>query len=306
MSDNIPKVTIIVLNWNGARHTLSCLYSLAKTTYSNYSVMVIDNGSSDDSVASIRSAFPELQLLETGQNLGYAGGNNVGIREALTQGAEYVWILNNDTVVDPRCLQHMVETAELDRSIGMVGSKIYYLDAPQTIWYAGGTVDLRCGSTGHIGKDETDQGQYDVRCETEFITGCSMLVPRQVVEAIGLMDESYFLYFEDVDWSLKARQVGWKLCLEPKAVLFHAEGAQTAGCYSDRFIYYTLRNRLYFMQRFAPKNMLGCHLMQIKTALYFAISASKVSWKSSARALALSMESYADYYVHRRMGHKEL
>ncbi|OGU10783.1 MAG: hypothetical protein A2075_06425 [Geobacteraceae bacterium GWC2_58_44] len=201
-------VTIIVLNWNGSSHTVSCLTALAKTTYPNYNIVVVDNGSSDDSVVRIRSSFPDIRIVETGRNLGYAGGNNVGIRHALAHGADYVWILNNDTVVVTECLQRMVVAAESDKSIGMVGSKIYYLDAPQTIWYAGGTVDLKLGCTWHIGKDEPDHGNHDAPGETEFITGCSVLVRRQLVEAIGLMDENYFLYFEDVDWSMKARQAG--------------------------------------------------------------------------------------------------
>ena len=303
---SLPKVTIIVLNWNGAGHTVNCLATVAKTTYPNYDVIVVDNGSSDDSVATICSSFPDIRIIETGHNLGYAGGNNVGIRDALAHGADYLWVLNNDTVVDPECLQRMVQAAESDQSVGMVGPKIYYLDAPQTIWYAGGTVDLKRGLTWHIGKDESDQGQHDASGEAGFITGCSLLVRRQLVEAIGLMDESYFLYFEDVDWSLKARQAGWKLWFEPKAVLYHAEGAQEGRLYSDRFIYYTLRNRLYFMKRFAPGNMWGCHLLQLKMALYFVKSALKSGVKRSLHALTLAVEAYADYYLHRRMGRKEL
>lgn len=301
-----PKVTIIVLNWNGADHTVACLAALTATTYANFDILAVDNGSSDDSVASIRSAFPNLRIIETGRNLGYAGGNNVGIKEALAQGAQYVWILNNDTVVQPDTLQRMVDAAERDESIGMVGSKVCYLDTPDIIWYAGGTVDLKCGGTRHIGKDEPDRGQHDTPAETGYVTGCSMLVKRQVIEAIGLMDEAYFLYFEDVDWSLKARQAGWKLLYEPKAVLYHAEGAQDGKLYSDRFIYYTLRNRLYFMKRFAPRNLLDCHVMQLKMALYFGKSGLNTGLKGGLRALALALEAYSDRYLRQRMGDKGL
>jgi GT2 family glycosyltransferase len=302
-----PRVTIILLNWNGAGNTVSCLAALATTTYPNYGIVVIDNGSTDDSVARIKSSFPDTCIMETGRNLGYAGGNNLGIRYALEHSADYVWILNNDTIVDPGCLQQMVEAAESDKRIGMVGSMIFYLDTPQVIWYAGGTVDLKGGGrTRHIGKDEPDIGRHDTPGETDYITGCSMLVRRELIDAIGLMDENYFLYFEDVDWCLKARKSGWKLCFEPQAVLLHAEGAQLERLFSDRFIYYTLRNRLYFMKRFAPGNMLACHLLQLRSALYFAKSALKKGFRSSTHVLSLTVEAYIDYYLRRRMGHKEL
>lgn len=301
-----PLVTVLVLNWNGADDTISCLASLSQTDYDNYRVIVVDNGSTDESATKILAAFPEISLVTTGRNLGYAGGNNVGIRKALAEGARYIWILNNDTVVFPDCLRRMVLAAEADEAIGMVGSKIRYTEAPNTIWYAGGTIDLECGKTWHTGKDETDDGRFDMEGPTDFITGCSVLAKREMIEAIGLPEEKYFLYFEDVDWSLRARNEGWTLWFEPKAVLLHTEGARSTARYSDRFIYYTLRNRLFFKKRFSPDRMRSCHLLQFKSALYFAKTALGGGWRQLFRVMQLAFKAYTDFYLHGRMGQKML
>ncbi len=295
-----PLVYIIILHFNNTADTISCLISCRKIMYENFRMLVVDNSGAEG------SGFQQeetVDILQTGKNLGYAGGMNVGIRHALKEGAEYVWLLNNDTVVDGRCLDHMVRAAESDERVGMVGPKIYYLDKPDAIWYAGGEVALeRGGLTSHIGKDIKDDGSYNERSVTEYVTGCSILTKRQMIEDVGLLDEKYFLYFEDADWSLRARQRGWKLIYEPNAKVWHKEGAQSEKAYSPRFIYYTLRNRLYFMKRFAPEYMLRCHLLQMRSVLFFIKMSFKKNMFAWVKTLGLAFRSYRDFFLYKRMG----
>jgi GT2 family glycosyltransferase len=299
----MPLAYIVILNWNGAKDTIACVESCLELNYDNYRILIVDNGSSDDSESVLRERFPAIDLLQTGKNLGFAGGNNVGIRYALEQGADFVWLLNNDTVVDSACLSYLVEAAESDKTIGMVGNKIYYLDKPEIIWFAGGEIDLqRGGLSKHIGKDHKDDGSYDRPVSTGFVTGCSILAKRAMIKDVGPMDEAYFLYFEDVDWNLSAQKQGWKLFYEPRAKLWHKEGAQTRESCSSQFIYYSLRNRLYFMKRFAPMRMMNCHLLQLKMILYFAKCTLRRGIAGCLSTLKLAAYSYIDFYAYKKMG----
>jgi GT2 family glycosyltransferase len=285
---------------------MQCIESCNKLRYSNVRILVVDNGSSDGSEEILRERFPDIEIIQTGKNLGFAGGNNSGIQHALEQGADYIWVLNNDTIVDETCLDYLVQAAEAGPSIGMVGNKIYYHHTPEIIWYAGGTVDLETGGmTHHTGKDFRDIGTYDTPGPTGYITGCSILVRKETVQDIGLLDENYFLYFEDVDWSLRAKEKGWKLFFEPKAKLWHKEGAHREQGYSDTFIYYSMRNRLYFMKRFAPHRMLRCHLLQLKTMLFFMKTALHQGLFAGLRPLKLAALGYADFYFSKKMGMRQ-
>lgn len=296
-------VYIIILNWNGLQDTAPCIESCRKLEYSNRRIVVVDNGSSDGSEEILRERFPDIHVIQTGGNLGFAGGNNTGMRYALKEGADYIWLLNNDTVVDAHCLDFLIAAAEAEPAAGMIGNKILYHDRPEIIWYAGGTVDLHAGGmTHHTGKDRRDDGSYDDPGPAGYITGCSILAKKEMVRDIGELDENYFLYFEDVDWSLRAARSGWKLYYEPKARLWHKEGARREKEFSDRFVYYSLRNRLYFMKRFAPERMLTCHLLQMKTILFFMKTALRQDLSSSLRTLRLAGKSYTDFYLRKKMG----
>ena len=299
---------IIIVNWNGYKDTCQCIESCRELDYSNFHILIVDNGSSDGSGQLLREQFSDIKIIETGSNLGFAGGNNVGIRYALEQGADYIWVLNNDTVVDVHCLDFLIQAHEADPEIGMAGNKIYCHHSPETIWYAGGEVDLEKGGvTHHIGKDLRDDGSYDEPGPTGYITGCSVLIKTEVIKDIGLMDENYFLYFEDVDWSLRAKQKGWKLFYEPRAKLWHKEGARREQEYSDKFIYYSIRNRLYFMNNFAPEKMRRCHLFHVKTILFFMKSTVAQGPAAALKPLILAARGYIDFYLYKKMGiNKEL
>jgi GT2 family glycosyltransferase len=277
-------VAIILVNWNNEPDTAACLESCGRLDYPAFSVIVVDNGSADGSPEKLRQRFPGLEVIETGRNLGFAGGNNVGMGRALETGAEYVWLLNNDTQVERGALSALVEVAEQDRTVGMVGSKVLYFDHPGRIWYAGGIMDdhapYRCS---HRGVNEVDAGQYDDATETGYVTGCSLLVRREVIERIGLLDEGMFLYFEDTDWGVRARRGGWRLIYAPRSVVLHKASASMGGMGSPRMLYYLARNLLYFIRRNYPRAIVrafGFDLFQ-----HVLVTAKKGRWAAAGWAL---------------------
>lgn len=242
------SVYIILLNWNGLEDTLECIESCRALSYRPASIVVVDNASSDGSEEVLRCSFPDLAVLQTGSNLGYAGGNNVGIRYALSRGADYVWLLNNDTTVHPEALSELVRVAEAEPQAGILGSKILCYADPTLIWFAGGWVQADRGETGHIGLGVPDQGQFDAVTETGYVTGCSLLVKRAVIEQVGMMDEAYFLYFEESEWCLRAKRQGYRLLYAPGSIVWHKESVSTRKI-AGAWVYYMTRNRLYFMSR---------------------------------------------------------
>lgn len=214
-----PRVSVIVLNWNGWRDTLECLYSLGRLDYPNHEVMVVDNCSTDDSVARIREAYPDVMLLQSGANLGFAGGNNVGIRYALKRDADYVWLLNNDTVVEPNALRALVDIASEDAGVGAVGSVLYYADERDRIQaYGGGRVSLWSGMSRHF----TAPVQGERLC---YLVAASLLVRREVLERVGLLDDNFFMYWEDTEYSFRIRKAGYRLAVAPRSRVWHKESA---------------------------------------------------------------------------------
>lgn len=244
-----PEVAIIVLNWNNAPDTIRCLRSLKQLTYERYQIIIVDNGSTDDSIFALGAAYPDMAILETGQNLGYAEGNNVGIRHALKQEPDYVCVLNNDTILAPDCLQALVDEAESSPEIGMVGPKGYFFEPSDMVYSAGGLIDWKKGQNIHRGmwQRESELGSLysDEPVDVDFVDGCCILVKRQLIERIGLLDPRYYLNFEDADWCVRACQAGFRVRYTPGAVLWHKLSA-SLGMASPRKTYYMTRNALLF------------------------------------------------------------
>jgi GT2 family glycosyltransferase len=225
----LPSVDIIVLNWNGKRDTLECLASLRSVDYPRRRVIVVDNGSTDDSVAAIRTDFPEAVILETGSNLLFAGGNNAGIRKSLADGTDIIMLLNNDTTVDPGFVGALVHRLQSDRSAGAVGPKIVYSAAPQTIWYAGGEISFWTGTMKHRGIRAADDGTFDEPGATDYATGCCLCATRDAWERVGLLDVSYAMYAEDADWCVRASRAGFGIGYEPSAKVYHKVSISAGG-----------------------------------------------------------------------------
>jgi GT2 family glycosyltransferase len=242
------KVAVIVLNWNGRDITAECLESLQLVTYPNFEVILVDNGSADGSAEFFRRNYPLVLLLENGQNLGFAGGNNAGIKTALQRGADYVLLLNNDIIVDPDFLSQMVAAGEAHSEVGFLGPKIYYYDRPNVMWYAGGEISLRRGLSRHYGFGENDRGQYEDPSYVNFVTGCSLLVKCDAIRNIGFLDEAMFCYGEDADLCIRARKAGYCGYYVPAAKVWHKIGASKGGTFS---LYMGTRNAMYLVRKHA-------------------------------------------------------
>src|SRR3990172_8028667 len=244
-----PIVYIVILNWNRLDDTLECIESISTLYYPNFKIIVVDNGSKENSPDIINEKYKDVILIKNKENLGFAEGNNVGIRYALSKDAKYIWLLNNDTVVDQNALTAMIEIGESIPECGIMGSKIYYYDKPELIWFAGATINWKKAISNHIGQNQKDSPQYDILHEMERVTGCSMLVKKEVCERIGLMDDSLFLYAEELDWCVRARKAGYKILYVPSSIIYHKVSISTGKDFDIVFNYFNTRNFLYVIKK---------------------------------------------------------
>ena len=355
---NWPKVAIIILNYNGWKDTIECLESVLRNDYSNYQVIVIDNGSPNNSIEYIKtwaegrqevltpesnhplyhlshppvkkpipyiyytkkeaekggnfeleekitkewqeqrksnnekliptSPYP-LIFIQTGENLGFAGGNNVGIRYALAKGNfEYIWILNNDTVIENDTLTNLIKKIEeykvKKQKIGILGSKLLYYDSPKIIQGIGGKYNKWFAVSKHIGVFEEDKGQYDnekILDDIDYIIGASMFVSKAFIKDVGLMCEKYFLYFDDLDWAVRAKRKNWRLGYCWKSKIYHKEGGSIGSSSkgekkSEIADYYGLRNRIFFTKKFFPK-YLWCVYLGFVVVVWNRIKRKQIS-----------------------------
>lgn len=238
-----PQVHVVLLNWNGKQDTLECLASLRADRYPRKQVIVVDNGSRDGSVSALRQAHPEVTVLETGANLGFTGGNNVGIRHAMDHGAEFIWVLNNDTVVEPDAIGALVEAADT-ADYGVLTPMIQYFDSPEQAWFAGSRLDLRSGSAVHDNHCIPDASEA-IR-EIPWATGCAMFVRASLMQRLRGFDDRFFLNWEDVDLSMRARALGWKIGIAPGSRIYH-KVSRSFTAQSCAGAYYHLRNNLLFL-----------------------------------------------------------
>lgn len=244
-----PSVVIIVLNWNGREDTLDCLASVRNIDYSHFSVLVVDNGSEDNSVDAIRYSFPEVSIIETGKNLGYAGGNNVGMRWALERGADYILLLNNDTVVDTGLLTSFVKCATENINGALFGAKIYYFKHPDILWSAGADWVPALGNHLTRGVLKKDDGSYEQVRESAYANGCALFIASHVLREVGLFDESYFIIFEETDLSYRVKEAGYKIYFVPGAKLWHKVSVSIGGHESPIARYFNARNQLLWSSR---------------------------------------------------------
>jgi GT2 family glycosyltransferase len=224
---NLPLVYAVVLTWNQRKDTLECLESLLETDYPNLRLLVVDNGSSDGTEESITKRFPDVELIINKENLGFVGGNNMAIESALRRDADYVLILNNDTVVAKDLVGRLVTAAESDSQIGVVTPKIYFHDDRSRIWAAGACRPLFMPGMKLIGYGKEDGPAYAQERDVEFATGCAMLVKAAVFQEVGLFDPAYFIYHEDFDLCERVRSSGYRIFYVPEAKVWHKEPLTT-------------------------------------------------------------------------------
>lgn len=243
------KVSIIILNWNGKQDTLECLKSVLQLEYANFEVIVVDNGSSDDSVEAISAAYPDILVLETGTNLGYAGGNNVGIRQAMEHHADYILVLNNDTTVASDLLSAFINAVDTLPEGSILGAKIYYFDKPDVLWFAGGELRSYAQGFKHIGLNQIDSEEFNQCRKVDYITGCALFAEANTFNEVGLLDEDFFLTYEETDWCYRAKTYGFDCFVIPSAKLWHKVSSSFGGGDSPIIKYFLARNKPLWAQR---------------------------------------------------------
>ncbi|MBI3037326.1 glycosyltransferase family 2 protein [Candidatus Woesearchaeota archaeon] len=270
-----PFVHIILLNWNNYDLTKDCLESLKKVKYPNFKTIVVDNGSASDvpKLKELKTKGLGFMLIENSKNLGFAEGNNVGIRRALEDKADYILLLNNDTVVHPEFLGHLVSEAEKGKQTSIVSPLIYYYDEPRKVWYAGALFNFWHGDARHQHLNEIDKGQFKEVTNTGYSSGCAMLVRKEVFEKIGLLDPYFFLYYEESDFCIRAKRQGYDIKVVPASRIWHKVSSSIKKG-SPLMIRQNVRNRLVFMR----KNARWYHWPSFAT-FYIAELAALVMYK---------------------------
>ena len=248
MSD-LPLVYALTLNWNRADETLACLETLAAQTFPRLRLLVVDNGSTDDSAARIRAAFPQVEVLTNRRNLGFAAGANVGLRRALAAGADLVFLVNNDPLIDAPAVERLV--AHMRPEVGIAAPLIYYADEPERIWSAGGRVRRLLLEKYDDRRGQVDRGGWTGPLERDFVTGCGVMLSRHLLEKVGLFDERFFMYYEDSDLCLRARRAGFRILVVPQARMWHKVARSSGGRDSANERYWMARSSVLFFRKHA-------------------------------------------------------
>ena len=271
----LPKVSIILVNWNNFEDSAECLESLKECTYPNYEVIVVDNGSNGNDARLLRERFADyIRLIENKSNIGFAGGCNIGIQDALKGDTEYVLLLNNDTIVKPNFLDKMVNVVQGDKQVGIAGGKILCYEFPDTIWFGGGIVDYKTGNTPIIGSGEKDKGQYDNVTEVDWICSCYMFISRDLLKQVGLFDEIYFFGWEDADLCVRAARNGYKVKFVPESKIWHKGwGRVKQRRLQGRPLYYATRGHFFFMDKHFSRTQL------LSSWLHFIIKFPRFVWE---------------------------
>lgn len=248
-----PLVFIIILNYNGKNDTLEALASLQKLTYPKFKILVVDNGSKDSSVQAFKKYFPKIQILENSQNLGFAEGNNRGLKLALKKGADFVLLLNNDTIADPNFLTILMKNAIKRTKFSIFGPQMRYFSDRNRLWCGGGKLSPVLAAVKMIDKGKLAKNACFKRWqEVNFISGACLLVSRQVFEKIGFLDPDYFLYWEEADFEIRASKAGFKMMYVPDAVIWHKVSKTSGGSLEPLHQYYFFRNNLLFIKKNLP------------------------------------------------------
>lgn len=290
----MKKIALVTVNYNGQKDTLELLESLKQLSPSPYQLktIVVDNGSSDNCAQIIIDKYKTVEMLQNGQNLGFAGGYNIGIDYALGWGADYVLVINNDALISsPDLLTKLIQTAESDQRIGFVSPKIYFAkgyefhkdryleeNRGKVLWYAGGSFDWNNIMSVHRGINEVDLGQYDLVEEVKFVSGCCLLIKKEVLEKVGTFNTNYFAYFEDNELTQRAKEKGFKKFYDGRVSIFH-KVSQTSGIGSNTLDYYLTRNRLNFGMKYASSKTKFALLRQSLGQLLFGRAYQKKAIK---------------------------
>jgi GT2 family glycosyltransferase len=261
----MKKICVVTVNYNTAEDTTTFLHSLKHLKSPDFEIeaVVVDNGS--EKIYKLPENLKNTTLIRSDTNTGFSGGYNIGMKEALKNGADFILIVNNDTVMDPDMLTNLLKVLESDPKIGLTTPKIYFAkghefhkdryqseELGKVLWFAGGYTDWNNVMSIHRGMDEVDHGQYDKTEEIEFASGCCMLFKKEVLKKVGLLDDRYFLYYEDADLNERVKRGGYKIYYVPSAKLIHINAASTGGAGNVLHDYFLTRNKMLFGMTYAP------------------------------------------------------
>lgn len=250
-----PKVSIILVNYNGNEDTIACVSSLQEVDYDNYEIIVVDNASKNQDELGEKMSS-DVVLIKSDKNLGFSGGNNLGIEYAMKSNADYVMLLNNDTVVDKNLLKELIKSAEEHAPAGIITGKILYYSEPDRVWYAGGYMNLNKARIHHCHIQENDTFD-DCEREVSFATGCLVMMPKEVIQKIGMLNDIFFMYSEDAEYCARVQNAGYKIWYTPEAKIYHKISASSGGAGSRLSQYYRARNELYLVYHYAKHPVIG-------------------------------------------------
>ncbi len=294
----IPRVTALVLNWRRPNDTMSAVQSLLGSSWPHLNVLVVENGSADGSAEKLKNELPaEVELLVNDENLGFAGGNNIGIRRALDQGADFIFLLNSDALVTETTVEGLVDALTGHPGSGAAGPAILTGTEPPVLESLGGTVDLRSGRIRHRGYGLPWPGSETAAepHRTDMINGCAFMVRREAVESTGLMDERFFCYLEETDWCLRLTAAGWPVLLVPGQTVRHAGGASFGGTSSALRVYFGARNHLLLLRKNADQGLPGRWWRGVNVTLLwllFLLFSSGIGRREGLRMLVRGISDY--------------
>jgi len=247
-----PYIGIVIVNYNNYSDTIECINSIFKNNYSNYKIYLIENGSLNESFFNLKSYLgnsKRVNLIHNKYNLGFSGGNNIGIKAALKDGAEYVLLLNNDTIIDQNAIKSLINTFLKNINIGIITGKILYYTSPEYLNLAGGKISYLKGKIILFGEGKKDIKKYNNPSATGFASGCCQLINSDVFRKIGFYDEDYFLYYEDSDFCARTLKAGYGIFYQPQSVIYHKVSKSTGSKINKTTMYYNVRNRLFFIKK---------------------------------------------------------
>ena len=297
-----PRVTAVLLHWKGEADTLACIESLNAQTGVTLDLRVVFNGPDEAAPAAIRRSVSAERFVTTGSNLGYAGGNNAALRSVLAEGvADLVLVLNNDTVLAPDCAAELSRAVLADPAIGAAAPKSYYFDPPDKVYFAGGIISPE-GYPKHVGVGEPDGARFDEPADAEWLTGCAILFRAAALRRVGLFEQRYFAYFEDVDWSLRARRAGYRLRYAPRARLWHRVAPGLGKTWSPGYLYLYTRNNLWWLERNFPIREWPRLFRAALTRIRWLAATPESLAAHDARSLEAAIRRGQRDYVLRRFG----
>lgn len=302
----LPRVAVIILTYNGIDDTLACLASLAAQDYpaERRALIVVDNASSDTTLERVRALYPWVTLIANGANLGFAAGNNVGLRYALEHGFDYALLLNNDTEGPVDFLRNLVCAAAADPTIGAAGPLITYHERPELIWSAGGMIDWRRGTSSMRGIGEVAPKQVEPPVDVDFVTGCAILVSREAMARAGILDERFFMYYEETEWCVRIARAGLRITYVPAARLLHK--IPLADRVDRPYVaYYMTRNRLLFLGAVRASLRAWFHAVILQDGRTLFSYSLRPKWRNRRAQRDAMIQGWADF-LRGRFGRRDV